>query len=142
MARSRRVTNSRSIRLDVSGVEDYLARVAAAGRSVDEAVKMALKESAEPIRNDIENWAKKHERTGTTLTGVDLADPKQYGNEIVVQVGVDDVKSPGAWHSTFVEYGTPTQPADPGIRTAFEKNKSKVKKIQRDVLKREGMPLD
>lgn len=142
MARSRRATNSRSIRLDVSGVEDYLARVAAAGRSVDEAVKMALHESAAPILSDIEKWAEKHKLTGTVVAGVSLADPKQYGNEIVVQVGIDDEKSPGAWHATFVECGTPTNTADPGIRLSFEKNKSKVKKIQRDVLKREGMPLD
>ncbi|WP_379135986.1 HK97-gp10 family putative phage morphogenesis protein [Paenibacillus sp. sgz500958] len=142
MARSRRVTNSRTITLDVSGVEDYLARVAAAGRSVDDAVKKALTESAAPIQADISKWAEKHKLTGTTLAGVDVADPQQFGNKIVVQVGIDDTKSPGAWHSTFVEYGTPTQPADPGIRMAFEKNKSKVKKIQREVLKREGLPVD
>lgn len=142
MARSRRVTNSRTITLNVSGVEDYLARVQAAGRSVDDAVKTALTESAAPIQSDIRKWAEKHELTGKTLAGVDVAEPKQFGNNIVVQVGIDDTKSPGAWHSTFVEYGTPTQPADPGIRTAFEKNKNKVKKIQREVLKREGLPVD
>ncbi|MDP4095471.1 HK97 gp10 family phage protein [Paenibacillus sp. P96] len=141
MAR-RRYTNSRFITLDVSGFEDYLQNIAAAGKNVDDAVKTALVESAKPIQEDIKAWAEKHKLTGTTLAGVDLAEPVQNGNEITVAVGINDEKSPGAWHATFVEHGTPNQPADPGIRTAFERNKSKVKKIQRDVLKREGMPLD
>lgn len=138
----KRYTNRRSVRLEVSGLEDYLQRINATGRNVDDAVKTAIFESAQPIYNDIRDWAERHRRTGVMLEGVDLSEPQQSGNEISVTVGINDEKSPGAWHAVFVEYGTPTQPADPGIRNAFDNNKTKVKKIQREVLKREGMPID
>ncbi len=139
---AKKYTNARSIKLEVSGVEEYLKRIADSGRNIDSAVKVAIQESAKPIRDDIHAWAEKHKLTGTMLEGVDLSEPQQSGNDITVTVGINDDKSPGAWHATFTEYGTPTQPADPGIRTAFERNRSKVKKIQREVLIREGMPID
>ncbi len=142
MARTKKYTSRRSVSLEVSGLEEHLKRITEAGQNVDDAVKKAIHESAKPIYNDIEQWAEKHRRTGVMLEGVDLSEPQQNGNEISVTVGINDEKSPGAWHAVFVEYGTPTQPADPGVRNAFEANKSKVKKIQREVLKREGMPVD
>lgn len=139
---AKRYTNSRSIRLELTGLEEYAQRITDSGRSIDDAVKEAIQESAEPVRADIEAWAKKHEMTGATLKGVDQSETEQSGNWISVDVGINPDLSPTAWHATFVEHGTPTQPADPGIRLAFENNRSKVKKIQREVLKREGMPLD
>jgi len=142
MGKGKSYTSRRTVRLEVAGLEEALARIAAAGRNVDEAVKTAIHESAQPIYDDIAAWAEKHRRTGVMLAGADLTEPQQSGNEISVTVGINDEKSPGAWHAVFVEYGTPTQPADPGIRNAFDNNKSKVKRIQREVLKREGMPID
>lgn len=139
---AKRYTNGRSIRLELTGLEDYAKRITDTGRSIDDAVKQAISESAEPVRADIEAWAERHKQTGTMLKGVDLSTPEQDGNVITVTVGINDDKSKGAWHAVFVEYGTPNQPADPGVRTAFEQNKGKVKKIQREVLRREGMPID
>lgn len=138
----KKYTKSKSIKLEVSGLEEHLKRITDAGKNVDNAVKLAIHESAKPIQDDIKEWAERHKLSGTTLEGVDLTEPEQAGNDIFVNVGINDDKSPGAWHGTFIEHGTPTNPADPGIRTAFESNKSKVKKIQRDVLIREGMPVD
>lgn len=139
---AKKYTNARSVRLEVSGVEEYLKQIADSGRNIDDAVKAAVHESAKPIHDDIESWAQRHKLTGTMLEGVDLSEPAQTGNEISVKIGINDEKSPGAWHAVFTEYGTPTQPADPGVRMAFERNKSRVKKIQREVLIREGMPID
>jgi len=138
----KRYTRSRSVRLDLSGLEEYAKQIAATGRSVDDVVKMAVYESAQPIYKDIKEWAERHKKSGVMEAGVDLSEPWQSGNEIGVNVGINDEKSPGAWHAVFTEYGTPTQPADPGIRNAFDNNKSKVKKIQREVLKRGGMPVE
>ncbi|GIO36881.1 hypothetical protein J41TS12_17420 [Paenibacillus antibioticophila] len=142
MAKSKKYTNRRSVSLDLTGLEEYAQRIAETGRNVDDAVAKAVHESAKPIYDDIKDWAERHKRTGVGLEGVDLSDPEQSGNDISVTVGINDDKAPGSWHMVFTEYGTPTQPADPGIRNAFDNNKSKVKKIQREVLKREGMPID
>jgi HK97 gp10 family phage protein len=138
----KRYTKSRSIQLDVSGLEEYAKRITAAGRSLDGAVAKAVRESAQPVYEDIKEWAEKHKQSGVMLEGVDLSDPEINGTEIGVTVGINDEKSPGAWHAVFTEYGTPTQPADPGVRNAFDNNRSTVKKIQRAVLKREGVPID
>ncbi|WP_059049061.1 HK97-gp10 family putative phage morphogenesis protein [Paenibacillus senegalimassiliensis] len=142
MARSKKYTNRRSINLNLTGLEEYAQRIVDTGRNVDDAVAKAVHESAQPVYEDIKDWAQRHRRTGVGAEGADLSDPEQSGNDISVAVGINDEKAPGSWHMVFTEYGTPTQPADPGIRNAFDNNKSKVKKIQREVLKREGMPID
>lgn len=138
----KKYTKGRSVRLDVSGLEEYAKRITATGRNFDEAAAKAVYESAKPIYDDIHDWAEKHKKSGVMLEGVDLSEPEISGNEVGVFVGINEEKSPGSWHAVFTEYGTPTQPADPGIRNGFENNRSKVKKIQREVLKREGMPID
>jgi HK97 gp10 family phage protein len=135
-------SNLRFARFELKGLDEYLARVQTAGNNVDDAVAEAVKESAKPILKDIEEWANKHKLTGATEKGVDLSDVQKEGNQTFVDVGINTEKSPGAWHAVFVEYGTPTQAADPGIRKAFSDNKSKVKKIQKEVLAREGIPVD
>lgn len=137
----KKYTRSRRISLEVSGFEEYANRITATGRNLDAAVAKAIHESAKPILKDIEEWAERHKQSGVMLEGADLSEPEHNGNEISVTVGINDEKSPGAWHAVFTEYGTPTQPADPGIRNSFDNNMKLVKKIQRQVLIKEGMPI-
>jgi HK97 gp10 family phage protein len=80
--------------------------------------------------------------TGATLKGLNLSDVQQDVNRFYVDVGIDSSQEYNAWHAVFVEYGTPTFAADPGIRPAFESNKARVRKIQRDVLKSKVEPID
>lgn len=135
-------SNLKSVRFELSGLDDYLKKVQAAGRNIEEAVAEAIAASPSPIRADIQAWAEKHKLTGTMLEGVDVSDVQQEGNFIFVEVGINDDKSKGAWHAVFTEYGTPTQPADPGIRQAFENNKGIVKKIQKSILAKAGVPIE
>jgi len=135
-------SNLKSVRFDLKGLDEYLKKVEASGRNVEEAVKKAITESGKPIYEDIKAWAEKHKLTGATLEGVKMSPVKQDGNYIYIEIGIDTTESKNAWHAVFVEYGTPTQPADPGIRTAFSGNKNKVKKIQKEVLTKEGMPIE
>ena len=74
------------------------------------------------------------------MEGVAVSDVQHDGNYFFVEIGVDENTSKGSWHAVFVEYGTPTQEADPGIRMAFESNKGKVRKIEKDILQKEGIP--
>lgn len=133
-------SNLKSIRFDVQGLEEYTKRIQQAGRNVDEYVKRALEESVKPIHQEITKWAEAHELTGATVKGVSLSDVKRDGGRFYVEIGIDTSQSKLAWHAVFVEYGTPRQPADPGIRRAFGQ-KARVKKIQLDVLKKGGIPL-
>lgn len=130
------------VKFDFSGLEEYMKAIRDAGGNVEEIVSEAIYESAKPVHADIEKWAEKHKRTGAALKGVDLSRPKSEGGLIYVDVGINSEKSPNAWHIAYVEYGTPRAKADPGIRDAFNRNKARVKKIQRDILKRGGLPID
>lgn len=126
----------------ITGVEEYLAQLKKVGANIDEAVAEAVHESAKPIEADIRAWAEKHKRTGAVLEGVTLTNAQSDGDTIYVTVGIDGDKTPTSWHAAFVEYGTPRMAADPGVQTAFKVNKAKVKRIQREVLQKGGIPVD
>ena len=131
-------SNLKAVKFTITGLEEYLKNIEAAGNSVDAAVMEALEESAKPIYEDIEAWAKKHKLTGATLEGIVMSEVKRDGNYFYVEVGIDSDKNYGAWHAVFVEYGTPKMRADPGIRRAYSSNKSKVKKLQQQIFERKG----
>lgn len=135
-------SNLKTVRFELKGLDEYLAKIQAAGGNIEETVRDALAESAKPIYEDIEKWAEAHKLTGTTLKGVSMSDVQQDGDKFFVEVGIDSGKEENAWHAVFVEYGTPTNAADPGIRRAFEENKARVKGIQRDIFKKGGVPVE
>ena len=132
---------SKNIQFEVKGLEEYLKRIEQAGKSIDEAVAKAIAASTEPIQKDIDNWAGKHRESGAVSAGVIPLEVKRDGNTISAELGITGDNE--SWHAVFVEYGSPkNRPADPGIRLAFENNAAKVKKIQRDVLREAGVPVD
>ena len=133
-------SNLKTIKFELKGLDEYLKKIQEMGGNIDEAVEKAVDESTKPIYEDIQNWAKKHKLTGATLKGVAKTDVQKEGNSYFVEVGIDTTHSKTAWHAVFVEYGTPKMAADPGIRPAF--NKSRVKRIQKQVLSREGIPVE
>lgn len=137
-----RTATRQGVSLQAAGIEEYLQRIAQLGKDVDEAVKMAVNESAEIIYDAMRKGAEQHIRTAAVYDAIELIPATQSGNEISAAVGIDTVKHPQAIHGVFQEYGSPHFPADPFIRPAFDNNKSKAKKKQREVLIREGMPLD
>lgn len=132
------------VKMQLTGLEEYIENLQRAGANIDQVVGEAIYESAKPIEEDIRKWAEKHKKTGSVLEGVGLTEVQQEGGKIFIEVGVfnDPFDNPTAWHANFIEYGTPKMRADPGVRPAFNKNKGKVKKIQSDILKRGGIPID
>jgi HK97 gp10 family phage protein len=130
------------VKVQLTGLEEYIENLRKAGANIDEVVSEAIQESAKPIFEDIRSWAEKHERTGAVLKGVEMTEVQRDGDKFFVDVGISTEKSPEAWHAVFTEYGTPKMKADPGVWPAFKKNRAKVKKIQRDILQRGGIPID
>jgi len=134
-------SNLKGVRFHVSGLDEYLKKIKEAGANVDEIVAKAVEESGHPIYEDILIWAKKHKDTGETLEGVTITKVQREGNRFYIDVGIDTTKAKTAWHAVFVEYGTPTNVADPGIRNAFSQNKKNVIKIQKGILEKAGIPV-
>lgn len=135
-------SNLKTVRFELKGLDEYLAKIAAAGNNIETVIREALPESSKPIYDDMVIWAKNHKLTGDTLEGVTFSEVQQDGNRFYVEVGIDAEQNPNAWHAVFVEYGSPTNEADPGIRRAFEDNKARVKRIQREIFKQRGTPVD
>lgn len=125
---------------NMSGFEEYLSRVQKAGRDINEAVAEAVEASADPIAQDVIAWAQEHKLTGATERGVIKPKVDIEGNDITCGVGISGEGE--SWHAVFVEYGSPHNQADPGIRNAFNRNKKKVRKLQVQVLKQKGIPVD
>lgn len=133
--------SSKHVQFEVKGIEEYLKRIEQAGKNIESAVAEAIAASVEPVQKDIDAWVNKHRQTGAVQSGVIPLEVEKDGNVISAEIGITG--SNESWHAVFVEYGSPkNRPADPGIRTAFEANLSKVKKIQRDTLKAMGVPVD
>jgi len=126
------------VHIKFSGLEELVERLKKANANIDEIIEEAVAESAKVVFDDVKAWAEKHKLTGQVLEGVNATPVKNVGGNIYTWVGIDTTKSPNAWHAVFVEYGTPRNAADPGISNAFKKNKSKIKKIQEEVIKRRG----
>lgn len=124
------------------GLEEYLQRIQAVGKNLDAAVKAAVFESSEIIYDSMLAGAWPHIRTGAVSDAITVDQPMQNGNYIFSGIGIDTDEHPEAIHAVFQEYGAPNFPADPFIRPAFDNNKGKVKKKQREVLIREGMPIE
>ena len=142
MAKGKLLTpsNLKTISFKISGVEEYLERIKKAGNNIERIIMDALEASAKPIYQDLDIWVADHDLTGATRKGLNLKNVKKSGNYYFVEVGIDTTNAPLAWHAVFVEYGTPRQKADPGIRRAFEDNKTRVRTIQKKILVKGGIP--
>lgn len=130
------------ISMKLEGFEEYLEKLRRVGADIDKVAEKAVEESAKPIHDDIKKWAEKHKRTGAALKGVVNPKAQNDGGRISADLGISSEVHPDAWHIVFVEYGTPRAAPDPGISKAFSKNKAKVKKIQKEILERGGIPVD
>lgn len=137
-------SNMKATRFEVSGLDEYMERVKRAGNSVDDAVADGVAEIKEEVKKQIEAWAESHDGkyTGAVANSVEATDVIRVGNQIYAEIGIDGNKEPGGWHAVFVEYGTPHQAADPGIRNAFFWAKKKSKEIYKKHFKKRGLPHD
>jgi len=133
-------SNLKTFRFELSGLDEYLKKVQAAGRNVEEVAAQAVKASVQPIYEDLKDWIDEHRLTGATAKGLSVSELKREGGRIYVEIGIDTTDAPLAWHAVFVEYGTPKVPADPGIRMAFQGNRSRVRTIQKKILVKGGIP--
>lgn len=129
--------------ISVAGIEQYLKKVEALGKNIDEVVKEAINESVKPIVKDMIEGAERHRDSGEVVEAIEAKQATQEGGLIYSDVGIDLKKHPEAKHAVFQEYGDGHSPMfpDPFIRPAFDNNEKLVKKIQKDVLKKAGVPV-
>lgn len=126
----------------VGGVEEYLRKIEALGKNIDDVVKEAINESVKPILHEMKQIQSMHYDSGDVYNAIEAQPAIQEGGYISSKVGIDLVEHPEAIHAVFQEYGDSHSPGfpDPFIRPAFDLNEREVKKIQRKILKKAGVP--
>ena len=122
-------SNLKAVTLNLGGLDEYIKRLNEAQVDIVEVYTKAVNEIKEGIRADIKAWAESHKETGKVTEAVNASDVFYNGNQIFAYVGIDSRINYEAWHAVFVEYGTPTIPADPKIRQTYELWRQKSKGI-------------
>lgn len=133
-----------SAKFEVSGVDEFLKRIEAAGKNVDAACKKAVDAALPVIEKSMKQGAERHRRTGEVVETIETLKARQQGNLIYAQVGIDLEKHPEAAEGVFQEYGDGHSPEfpDPFVRPAVDDNKKEINRTIKKVLKQEGIPVE
>lgn len=129
-----------SASFSVSGIEDFIKKIEAAGKNVDSACKKAVDAAIPVVEKSMREGAERHRDTGDVVRAIETVKAKQQGNYIYAAAGIDLDKHPEAFEAVFQEYGDGHSPEfpDPFIRTAVDNNRKEINRIIKSVLKKEG----
>ena len=137
-----------STSLTISGLDEYLAKIKAAGNNIEEACKAAVDAAAPIVEADMKLGAAKHKDNGDVLDAIESTPAEADGYGVYATVGIDAEKHPEAKHGVYQEYGGGPKAhrnkkfPDPFVRPAFDNNKAKVKAIEKAELKKRGVPVE
>ena len=129
-----------SASFSVSGIEEFIKKIEAAGKNVDSACKKAVDAAIPIVKKSMIEGAERHRDTGDVVKAIETVKAKQEGNYIYAAAGIDLDKHPEAFEAVFQEYGDGHSPEfpDPFIRTAVDNNRKEINRIIKSVLKKEG----
>ena len=129
-----------SASFSVSGIEEFIKKIEAAGKNADSACKKAVDAAIPVVEKSMREGAERHRDTGDVVKAIETVKAKQEGNYIYAAAGIDLDKHPEAFEAVFQEYGDGHSPEfpDPFIRTAVDNNRKEINRIIKSVLKKEG----
>lgn len=133
-----------SAKFNISGVDEFFAKIESIGKNVDEACKKAIDSALPIVQKAMKEGAERHRDTGEVVNALETIEAKQQGDYIFGLVGIDFEKHPEAFEGVFQEYGdghTPEFP-DPFVRPAVDENRKEINKTIKQVLRKEGMPIE
>lgn len=138
------------VQINLNGLDEYLAKIEAAGNDINETCKEAVNAALPIVEKAMKDGASRHTKgvgkygTGAVENAIEVTPAKVEGNYIYGEVGIDVTKHPEAAHAVFQEYGDGHSPEfpDPFIRPAFDEHKTEVRSAERAVLKKGGVPVD
>jgi HK97 gp10 family phage protein len=123
--------------IDTKGFEEYLEKVALAGRSVDDAARRAVIAGAEVAKEGMRKRVPVD--TGNLQEHIDFTDPELEGNIVFVLVGVIDADAETARYGNAQEYGTASMAAQPYVRPTMDHDAGRIKAAMRAALEAEGL---
>jgi HK97 gp10 family phage protein len=120
------------------GLDDYLAKIEAAGRNVDDAVAEAISDAAPVIEEHMHKLlrASSEAWTGATEATLFKTPVKRDGNYTFIEIGADVSRDPAG---LYKEFGTARQGAEPFMRPAFTQMRHQWRNKLKAALKRLGV---
>lgn len=130
--------------------EKYLEKVQAAGNNIDTVCENAVNAALPIVEKHMKDGAARHRKgvgkygTDAVYNAIEITPAKKQGNFIYGEVGIDMQKHPEAKNGVYQEYGDGHSPEfpDPYVRPAFDEHKPEIRKAERDVLKKGGVPIE
>ena len=115
--------------IELSGMDELLARLANTTQSVERTKEKALKKGAEVIKEEMITNAPV--LTGNLKENIEVSDMKTKNSTEYVEVGPNK----DAFYAKFIEFGTIKQKAKPFIEPAFLAKRREALDIISDVIK-------
>lgn len=134
--------------LELRGFDEYLEKIAKAGKDVDQAAANAVVAGGDALLEGMKERAPVYDNDparpdvtpGLLRDTLTRSEPSQSGNFVSVYVGVPkDAPKQVAIYGLVQEYGTASVPSQPYVRPAIDEDKAKVRKAQRESLKKDGI---
>ena len=116
--------------IEVTGMDELLARLARTNTNVEAVREKALKKGAGIIRDEIE--ARTPVRTGKLKDNIVIGEVKGQGSKQYVEVGPS--KGQG-FYGKYIELGTVKMAAKPFIEPAFLAKRAEVKETMKGVIR-------
>jgi HK97 gp10 family phage protein len=117
-------------------LDEYLERIAAAGKNVDEAAAVALRAGGEVARDGMVRRVAKD--THNLEAHIEISEVVQDGNYSYIKVGVLHADAETARYGNAQEYGTSSMAAQSYIRATMDEDGAKIKRAMKESFEGEG----
>lgn len=123
--------------INLSGMDSLLSRLEGmANNTANSITNAALKAAAIPVLADAKNTSVFADRTGKLREGLKIGSVKTKNGIKYIEIGIDKGDNSKIFYGKFIEWGTSTKPARPFLQPSLEKNKSSIKEIITEELRR------
>ncbi|GAP11746.1 phage protein, HK97 gp10 family [Bellilinea caldifistulae] len=127
--------------LTLKGLDEYLEKIAAAGKDVDEAAARAVLAGAEVLQEGMRNRVPV--RTGNLRENIRIFGPEWDGNFVFCEVGLIHRRgwtdADTARYGNAQEYGTSSMAAQPYIRPTIAEDGKKARDAMKESLEESGV---
>lgn len=123
-------------RLTTKGFEEYLEKLAQAGKDIDRIAAEALTVGGSILLDGMQRRVPKD--TQNLLKNLECTEPKQDGNLVYVEIGVSRrADANTARYANAQEFGSSSMPAQAYIRPTMDEDMGKAKREMKKVFEKE-----
>jgi len=127
-------------RLTTKGFEEYLERIARAGKDIDVIADQALTAGGEILLDGMHRRVPKD--SGNLDAHLELMGPVQDGNFHYIDVGLGKgTDADTARYGNVQEFGSATTPAQPYVRPTLDSDMGKARRAMREVFMESGLGI-